>query len=97
MRFGLEEELLKAIIMCLRKEPTLNKAILFGSRARGTHRYNSDIDIAIECQGDIPVDLIMDIEEAAGVYKTDIVDLGNIHNMELMKSIEKDGVNLLNF
>ncbi|WP_434511246.1 nucleotidyltransferase family protein [Desulfitobacterium sp. AusDCA] len=97
MRFGLDEELLKAIITCLRKEPTLNKAILFGSRARGTYRYNSDIDIAIECRRDIPVDLIMDIEEAAGVYKTDIVNLGNIRNMELLKSIEKDGVNLLNF
>ena len=47
MRFGLPDYRLVAIINVISKYDVINKALIFGSRARGDYQYNSDIDIAI--------------------------------------------------
>lgn len=93
MRFGIDKEILEAMIRCLKEEPSINNAIIFGSRARGRQRYNSDIDIAISCQGDIPADLILKIEEAAGIYQVDVIDIKKVGE-DLRKSIGLDGVSI---
>ncbi|KIQ93680.1 putative nucleotidyltransferase [Anoxybacillus thermarum] len=32
-------------------EEEIQRVILFGSRAKGTARYNSDIDLCVDCTG----------------------------------------------
>ena len=39
------------IVDVVRREPRVEKAILFGSRARGDHRPRSDVDLAIVAPG----------------------------------------------
>lgn len=54
---------------------------LFGSRARGTHRDRSDIDLALEADAPLSPFLIgeiMDILEASNIpYKVQVVDIND--------------------
>ncbi len=47
MNFGLSKEKLAKIIEVFSRYPEIERAILYGSRAKGTHQKGSDIDIAI--------------------------------------------------
>ena len=47
MEVALKQHELKQICDILKTAPTLKKAVLFGSRARGTARFNSDIDLLL--------------------------------------------------
>lgn len=47
MKFGLDDETLFSLIKYAIAYVNPARAVIFGSRARGTHRHNSDIDIAV--------------------------------------------------
>src|SRR5262245_8648488 len=47
MRYGLEEETIQQIQSALAKFPLIDKAVLYGSRAKGTNRKGSDIDLCL--------------------------------------------------
>lgn len=59
-KMNLPEEVLCDIVRCAQKND-IEKVILFGSRARGTHTERSDIDIAV--LGDNFDDFYWDITE----------------------------------
>lgn len=83
----------KRILSVLSKESTVKQAIVFGSRARGDARPNSDIDLAlVGCN--IPLSLFTKLREAAGLYSLDIVRIEGLDNDELRSSIERDGVTI---
>lgn len=44
---GLGEKTLTQIVSVLAGFPEIQKAVLFGSRAKGTHKRGSDIDLAL--------------------------------------------------
>lgn len=46
-RHGLSESTLDRINSVLARFPAVERALLFGSRAKGTHRLGSDIDLAL--------------------------------------------------
>lgn len=69
----------------------LQRVILFGSRARGTHGERSDIDIAVS-GGDFD-GFYWDMEEKARtLLMFDIVELDRGISEELQREIERDGV-----
>lgn len=69
----------------------LQRIILFGSRARGTHGERSDIDIAVS--GGNFSGFYHDIDEKARtLLMFDIVDLDRGISEELQKEIQRDGV-----
>lgn len=45
--FGLSGEVIEKIHQVFRNHPTVQKAVLYGSRALGTFRPNSDIDLTL--------------------------------------------------
>ncbi|MEB2787294.1 nucleotidyltransferase domain-containing protein [Algoriphagus persicinus] len=45
--FGLSGEVFEKIHQVFRNHPTVQKAVLYGSRALGTFRHNSDIDLTL--------------------------------------------------
>lgn len=79
------------LINVLSKEKSIKHAILFGSRARGDARTNSDIDLAL-LGPHIPLSIHTKLREAAGLYTLDIVRIDELENDSLMESIERDGV-----
>ncbi|MFA5879809.1 MAG: nucleotidyltransferase domain-containing protein [Candidatus Margulisiibacteriota bacterium] len=82
------------IITTLKKYQGIAKAVIFGSRATRFNKKNSDIDLAIYCQSEFPVGLRLDLEEAVGIYKIDVVNMHTLTNEKLKKAIEKDGVEI---
>jgi len=90
--FGLPEHILQAIIKELQKREKVNRAVIFGSRARGDYRYNSDIDLAVYSEGKLPAELRLDLDEAAGIYKIDIVDINSTVDEKLRQRIKEQGV-----
>ena len=72
------------------------RLVLYGSRARGDHRYNSDVDLAVygmpeENEGAFG----MDCDELPTPLKLDIVQIREGMNPAFLANIEKDGVTLM--
>ncbi|KUK36592.1 MAG: uncharacterized protein PWQ39_1710 [Thermacetogenium sp.] len=94
MNFGLPQHILQAIIKELKKRENITRAVIFGSRAANNYQYNSDIDLAVYCEGKLPSGLWVDLDEAAGIYKIDLVDMDGPLDEKLRRRIEEQGVEI---
>ena len=75
--------------------PQIEEVILFGSRALGTHRPSSDIDLAIKGK-DITIDTLAKLrytleEETSLPYFFDVVVYDKVENEELKRVIDGGG------
>lgn len=66
------------------------EVILYGSRARGTARERSDIDIAVSGADDFEI-LTEKIEELPTLYSVDLVNLDTCKNQLLLEDIRQYG------
>lgn len=90
--YNLPQRVLEDITVFAQKY-NVDKIILFGSRAKGTHRERSDIDIAV-LGGDFDR-FYWDIKENAWtLLMFDIIDLSERISEELRREIEKYGVTI---
>jgi predicted nucleotidyltransferase len=95
MRYGLTDQDLNYIINTIAKFDEIEKAVLFGSRAKGNYKPGSDIDIAI--YGDeINIDVISKLhallEEGSHMpYFFDVVDGTHLNHLELNEHIARVG------
>ena len=88
--YNLPERVFREITMFAKKH-SIQKVILFGSRARGTHRVRSDIDIAV--YGGNFDSFYWDIKENVhSLLIFDIVEADGDISEELREEIVKDGV-----
>ena len=72
------------------------RLVLFGSRARGDNRNNSDIDLAVSgMPEDSRAAFWMECEELPTLLKFDIVHIAADMNPAFLANIEKDGVELM--
>jgi len=99
MNTGLTESDIQVIQDTLNSFTEIESAILFGSRAKGTYKKGSDIDIAIRFSIDSPnkgVHLIhVKFEEETPLpYFFDVVDLNSIQNKDLIDHIKRVGIPL---
>ena len=94
MNFGLPEQIIQAIKKELQKRENVTRAVIFGSRARGDYRYNSDIDLAVYYEGELPPGLWPDLDEAAGIYKVDVIDMNGPIDEKLRQKIEEQGMEI---
>ena len=78
-------------IKTLAEKCDLEKVILFGPRARGDNRAKSDIDLAVSGGKTDEFRCLAD-EEVYTLLMFDIVDLDGPVQLELMRSIEREGV-----
>lgn len=91
MTLAIPESIVRKLLPLFETEPRVERVILFGSRARGDNRSNSDIDLAVEGK-DIPRGLNTRMRESAGLYKLDIVRVEEIDNELLLQEIREDGI-----
>lgn len=83
------KEVIQAVTELCRKH-SVKKMILFGSRAKGTERDRSDIDIAVS--GTENFDLLLEeIENLPTLYTVDVVNLDACENVLLREDIELYG------
>jgi len=83
-------------IVQLSRQYQADKIVLFGSRARGDHRENSDIDIAVFGMPTENQALFWDsVNELPTLLEFDIVFLSPKTDEKLVRNIKKDGVILM--
>lgn len=93
--FGLPDTTLAAIRLILADFPAVEKAILYGSRAKGNYRRGSDIDLALV--GDalgyhILGEIAARLEESPIPYQVDLILWDQIDHGKLREHIERVGV-----
>ena len=92
--FGLSDEIYLNIMKIINKYES--EFVIFGSRARGDYKKNSDIDIAIK--GKISDKTEMKIRNEFDMleipYTIDLVFVEKLEKKELLESIEKEGIKL---
>ena len=91
--FGLDENTLDGIRKVLKKYAPVEEARIFGSRALGTERPNSDIDLALLGRLDATlVDRVKsDLDEIPVPYKFDVVGYGLVGHQKLKEHIDRFG------
>jgi predicted nucleotidyltransferase len=96
MNFGLSDRTLNKLKSVFQSFPEIEKAFIFGSRAEGTFREGSDIDIALK--GSLNFRLMLRIsrklDELNLPYKIDLVDIDRVTEQALVQHIENVGVEI---
>lgn len=95
MTYGFKTGDLNYIIKALKKFKEIEKATIFGSRAKGNYKHGSDVDIAIygeEISWDTVSSLHWILEEEVPLpYFFDIVDYTHLDHQELKEHIDRVG------
>ena len=94
-KFGLKQKTISSLWGVFAKYPQIEKVILYGSRAKGTHKPGSDIDLTI-ISPSMTLSQLMAIEneiEALGLaYKVDLSLHHKIDTPSLLEHINQVGV-----
>jgi len=92
--YGLDEKVIKDLKEIFSKFPAVEKVILYGSRAMGTYRNGSDIDITLLGKN-LSIQTIFgiqdEIEELYLPYSFDISIYDRIDNEDLIDHIQRVG------
>lgn len=96
-KFGVSEKLFSDIINTLSFCKNITRAVIFGSRARGDYKYNSDIDICVYgdnlYEKEISI-LELNLNELDTPLSFDVVNFTKLSNQELISNIMKQGVEI---
>ncbi len=95
MSHGLQKRDIEYIIRASRELPEIEEVILFGSRAKGTHKKASDVDMAIKGK-EISDKTVKRLsarlnEELPLPYFIDIINYKTIRNQDLIDHIGRVG------
>lgn len=94
MKFGLDDEIIASLNLIFSKFKSIEKVKIYGSRAKGNFRYNSDIDLSLF--GDISYSDLLKIEllvdDLLLPHKVDLSVYNKIENEDLKKHIERVGI-----
>jgi len=91
---GLTQKELEILKEVFKKFGNIHEVVLFGSRALGTHKNSSDIDLAIK--GDVDIQTLSRLkftleEDTLLPYFFDVIIYDSIDNDELREHIDKFG------
>jgi predicted nucleotidyltransferase len=94
MKYGLSENTILKITHILEQFPVVEKAIIYGSRAKGNFKQSSDIDITLK-GSNIDLQLlsriILKLDDLLLPYKFDLSIYNHIANRELLDHINRVG------
>lgn len=95
MKYGLEDSTIEKICSVLNQFPSISKAMLYGSRAKGTYKNGSDIDLCL-LGTDLDQTLLYRVEESLDElllpYQFDLSAYSSLSNKELIDHIDRIGV-----
>ncbi|WP_257266109.1 nucleotidyltransferase family protein [Endozoicomonas sp. ONNA2] len=96
-RFGLKEQTITAIQQVMAAFPQVDRVIIYGSRAKGTYKPGSDIDLTLLPSKEAILDLTIQfrieetLEELMLPYQFDLSILASIDNPNLLDHIKRVG------
>jgi predicted nucleotidyltransferase len=95
--YGLSPAQISAIQAVLQGHPEVERAILYGSRAKGNYRPGSDIDLTLqgkELDWSALAKIANDLDDLLLPYTIDLSIYHTLENAELISHIRRVGVNL---
>ncbi|NKF06717.1 nucleotidyltransferase domain-containing protein [Clostridium gasigenes] len=95
----LDEKLIIELQNIFNQYIEVEKVILFGSRARGDNKYNSDIDLCLfgkNINHLTHAKVSMDIEETNTPLSFDILNFNELSKKELIENIISEGIQIYN-
>lgn len=98
--FGLKDEVIENISKVFSKYPEIDRACVFGSRARGDYKETSDIDIVLygnTLTHTLNTKIFYDLEDLYMVYKIDLINFNSLKDGDKLKeNIINEGVEIYN-
>lgn len=95
--YGLKSHIWDQILGCFEKYEHIEEVILYGSRAKGTHKHASDIDIVLKGEHVTSTDQLRlenDLDDLLLPWKFDISLYQNITNQDLRDHIDRVGITI---
>lgn len=95
MRYGLKEQTIESIRGVFAHHPSVEKVMLYGSRAMGNFKPGSDIDLTLfgECLTSQELGIIdEELDDLLLPYQIDLSIFHRIENIKLREHIERVGV-----
>ena len=86
-QFGISDKSYRLILQYFLSQEDIRKVMIFGSRALGTYRNGSDIDIVVWGNELNEISIKTDLEELSTPYMYDVVDCDKLDNEKLKKHI----------
>jgi len=86
-------EIGNAVSAVFESNPSIQKAVVFGSRAKGSHSPCSDVDIALYGNLDfLEVErIVCELDDLPTICKFDVVAYENVNNAALREHIDRVG------
>lgn len=97
-RTGLSVSLLEQLREVFRRYPEVRKVLIYGSRAKGSFKPGSDIDLAVfatDMSSSRFAGLWSELDELPLVFTLDVVHWDTLGNAALQQRIVAEGVELL--
>lgn len=94
MKHGLSDSTVAKICDVLARFPAIDKAVLYGSRAKGNYRPGSDIDLTLQGATLTPrmlADIADALDELLLPYSIDLSIFERLNHAELREHIERVG------
>ena len=97
MNHGLSANTVERIVSALAHYPEIEKAVLYGSRAKGNYRNGSDIDLTLFGDGlnfSLLTRLDNELDDLLLPYKFDLSVFADLTHPDLLDHIQRVGVAL---
>ena len=96
MKYGLKEATIAQIQSVLARYPQVEKAILYGSRAKGSYKNGSDIDLTLHGSADLTLSVLYrilnDLDDLLLPYTIDLSLFNDISDPDVVAHIQRVGV-----
>ena len=95
MEFGLSETTFATIRQILGQHPQIEKAVIYGSRAKGNYKNGSDIDLTLmgtALDNKVLSEVAWALDESSIPYTVDLSWFAKIENPALREHIERVGL-----
>ncbi|OGQ94815.1 MAG: hypothetical protein A2521_09935 [Deltaproteobacteria bacterium RIFOXYD12_FULL_57_12] len=96
MRFGLQEVVIQKIQAVFAHYPQVERAVLYGSRAKGNFRNGSDIDLTLHGGEDLTAGvlckIINELDDLLLPYTIDLSHFNEIRDPDVVEHIQRVGI-----
>lgn len=96
MKYGLQEPVIEKICTVLAKFPQVEKAVLYGSRAKGDYVNGSDIDLTLYGGADLSLSILNKISDGLDdlllPYTIDLSIFHDISDPDVVEHIQRVGM-----
>jgi predicted nucleotidyltransferase len=95
LRFGLKEPVIEKVCGVFARYPQVEKAVIYGSRAKGNYKNGSDIDLTLHGDGlttDILYKIMTEIDDLLLPYTIDLSIFRDLSDPDFIDHIQRVGL-----